>query len=406
MSRLASLGVLRLESHVRVGDGIAASSSFPNWLRAAGDNVDALGLVLPLLPARQQAAGSGDMHCELRRADRLFGIANCRGTWRVVRNLPQLVLQLVRLRRFTDTVLMRAPEHLNAVLPALLWMFRFKVVMWFVHDRAEVESAMRARHGRRFGIRAALLLSRIHGCAERFWARRFPVIANGSAIQRRLVEAGVDPGRILTIVSSTLSRTQLAQPLPEWSRPAGAGLEILYVGRLALEKGLVDLIEALRLHAAAGGSPARLTLVGWSSKGEQESLASQVRAAGLEDRVHFAGPVPYGPRLFEHYQRAHLFVLPSWSEGTPRVLVEAMAMGRPVVATRVGGVGDLIADGVNGILVEPRASAALAAAIARLDGDAQLCRRMSAANRERAHSLTTEALAARMCAFIRATTAH
>ncbi len=406
MSRLARLGIVRLEEHTRVGGHLTAQSSFPNWLRAVSLQADGLGFILPIDPSAEGSDDGNRSRYELRPADRLFALGNYRGLVRGLIKLPHLMIQLVKLRRFTNTVLIRAPEHANFILPALVWALRFKAVLWFVSDRGEIESATLARRSRTARMRAALMISRLTGWLERRWALRYPVIANGSALAARLMAGGVSPERLLTVISTTFSRSDLEPAAPEWRRGAQDRLEILYVGRIALEKGLGDLIDAVRLMSLSAPGGVRVSLVGWTSHGEQERLTVHIRDAGLEHQVRFVGPVPFGPALLGFYRAAHLFVLPSWTEGTPRVLVEAMAMGRPVVATRVGGIPDLITDGENGLLVEPHSPPQLAAAIQTLADDPELCRRIGRRNWQRAASLTAEALTEKMCCFIERSTRH
>lgn len=135
---------------------------------------------------------------------------------------------------------------------------------------------------------------------------------------------------------------------------------ILYVGRLSEEKGVRELAEA------ADGLP--LVVVG---EGPLRSL--------LPEAVGFVPPAEVGA----YYQRSSIVVVPSRREGYGMVAREAMAHGRPVVATAVGGLVDAVEDGATGLLVPPRDTAALRAALERLLGDAELRRLLGAAARER-----------------------
>jgi glycosyltransferase involved in cell wall biosynthesis len=162
-------------------------------------------------------------------------------------------------------------------------------------------------------------------------------------------------------------------------RSAEAPLRLLVVGRLEREKGHLILLEALA-HLDAAGPPPRLTLVGDGS--ERERLRQRARELGLEGRVSFAGKAGQDT-IRRHYAAADLFCLPSLGEGVPVVLMEAMAMELPVVATRVGGVAELVDDGVSGRIVAPGSAVELAAAIAELAADPARCERMGACGRER-----------------------
>ena len=135
----------------------------------------------------------------------------------------------------------------------------------------------------------------------------------------------------------------------------------LYVGRLSEEKGVGELAEAAR------GLPLRVV-----GDGPLRALLPQA--------VGFVPPHELGP----WYERAAVVVVPSRREGYGMVAREAMAYGRPVVATAVGGLLDAVEDGVTGLLVPPGDPSALRAAIERLLGDADLRARLGAAARERA----------------------
>ena len=87
------------------------------------------------------------------------------------------------------------------------------------------------------------------------------------------------------------------------------------------------------------------------------------------------------PKVAPFYAMAEVFVLPSLSEGSPNVLLEAMAAGLPIVATEVGGIPEIAADGVNALLVPPRDAEALLCAVQMLLGDAMMCRRLGSAAR-------------------------
>ena len=105
------------------------------------------------------------------------------------------------------------------------------------------------------------------------------------------------------------------------------------------------------------------------------------------------GALPFGPKLFQHFADADVLVLPSLSEGTPRVLIEARAFGCPVVATRVGGVPLSVDDGEDGLLFPPRDTDALVEALRKLSNDDALWRRLSLAGIERARRTTVEVFA-------------
>ena len=111
-------------------------------------------------------------------------------------------------------------------------------------------------------------------------------------------------------------------------------------------------------------------------------LIARAGELGIGEQVTLAGKAGQD-RIHEHYAAADLFCLPSLGEGVPVVLMEAMAMGVAVVATRVGGVPELVEDGASGRLVSPGSPRELAAAIAELAADPEERQRMGAVGRER-----------------------
>jgi glycosyltransferase involved in cell wall biosynthesis len=147
--------------------------------------------------------------------------------------------------------------------------------------------------------------------------------------------------------------------------PQGTPRSVIFVGHLVPIKGLPTLLKAwacLRRDAVVGGSD-RLVIVGGGP--ERQALEQQAAAAGLTDSIVFTGPVPPA-EVARRIAEASLLCLPSLNEGTPNVVVEALASGVPVVATRVGGVPDLVREGINGELVDPNDPERLAAAIAKV----------------------------------------
>ena len=133
---------------------------------------------------------------------------------------------------------------------------------------------------------------------------------------------------------------------------------VVYAGNFLETKGLVELMEAF-LKLARTRPRARLAIVGQGPLGE--ALAGRAASGGMEDRVRIQGRQE-AAGIAQWMRAADVFCLPSYSEGCPNVLVEALACGRPVVATNVGGIPELI-DESNGILIPPRDSEALGAAL-------------------------------------------
>ena len=160
------------------------------------------------------------------------------------------------------------------------------------------------------------------------------------------------------------------------ARGSRGEFHLLFVGRLVERKGVVHLIRALRRIDDEG---VVLTVVGDGPL--LGPLKEAARDAGLESRVRFTGFIP-ADGLADELERCDAFALPAVEdakgdvEGLGVVLLEALAHGRPVIASDSGGIPDIVEDGVTGILVPPGDEEALAQAIRRLRGDPDLAHRL------------------------------
>jgi glycosyltransferase involved in cell wall biosynthesis len=149
---------------------------------------------------------------------------------------------------------------------------------------------------------------------------------------------------------------------------------ILAVGRLSKEKAQMDLLRAFKnLGETHGEINARLVIVGDGP--EREPLEAAVASLGLSDRVSFTGQVN---NVQVYFVAADVLVNPSHSEGSPYVLLEAMAAGVPIVATAVGGVPEMIENNETALLVSANDPQMMADAIARILNDENLAQRLAA----------------------------
>ncbi|HPB31653.1 MAG TPA: glycosyltransferase, partial [Candidatus Sumerlaeota bacterium] len=156
------------------------------------------------------------------------------------------------------------------------------------------------------------------------------------------------------------------------------------IGRLVREKGYLELVRAAaeirRTHPDC-----HFLFVGDALKSDHDASRSEIldliEQLGLQDRIHIAGLRQDIPELLA---AMNIYTLPSWREGMPRSIIEAMAMGLPVVATQIRGCREEVLDGETGFLVPPRDSAALASALRRLLGNPEQARTMGAAGCRRA----------------------
>ena len=155
-------------------------------------------------------------------------------------------------------------------------------------------------------------------------------------------------------------------------------LRMLYAGSLYALKGLPYLLKALA-NVKKLGLRANLIIIG---EGEQkQALVALTKALDIEKDVKFEGPVPYS-NMPKYYNHCDVFCYPTLGEPFGKAVIEAMACGKPVVATNVGGPAEIIQDRINGILVPPANPEAMAAKIIRLIGDENERRRIGRKARE------------------------
>ncbi len=199
-----------------------------------------------------------------------------------------------------------------------------------------------------------------------------------SPLVHRVGQLGVPAGRI-TVLPMPVTADRFAAPLHD-ARDTG---RLLFVGRLIERKGAEYAIRAVAALRRQGRA-VRLTIIGDGP--ERTALVSLVEELQLRDVVDLAGALPHDA-VAGHYRTASVLLMPAvtdWKgeqEGFGMVLVEAMASDLPVVATRSGGIPDVVTDGTTGLLVPERDPAALAAAVARLLDDPALGGRLADAAR-------------------------
>ena len=166
---------------------------------------------------------------------------------------------------------------------------------------------------------------------------------------------------------------------PVFETEPGHPLRLVYIGRLAREKGLYETLQGMRL-AHELGVDARLVIAGTGA--EEARLRRYAQALGIAARVCFVGPV-FGNDKVKLLAGADVMVLASYSEGLPYALLEAMAAGIPVIATPVGAIPDVVTDGIHGFLVPARDGKAIAESLALMGGDRERLGWMSRACRRR-----------------------
>jgi glycosyltransferase involved in cell wall biosynthesis len=359
--------------------------SFARYVDSLAPYFDEIVLCVPVL-----AKGPGDGTCV--RADNvtLAPLGRFDGPKQFYPRLPQMLPRLFRFVRSVDVLHCRIPT------PAAMFAFRFARLLGrpcfllVVGDLDALRDSVPYRGVKRWLWRGYVAFE------ERNMQRMADsalTFANGAALARKHSRAGRP---VIETRTTTISLSDLAT---REDTCAGARARLLTVSRVDPRKGLGVLPDVVSQLVARGfdisldivGPP-----VGAPGEAEQRTIAARAAALGLADRIRLLGAVPLD-RLLPLYRDYDLFVLPTLpGEGIPRVLLEAMTAGAPVVTTRVAGIPSLVSHDVNGILVDEATPTSIAGAIERVLRDAGLRRRLIANGYETARGLTLEAQAMRM----------
>ena len=218
-----------------------------------------------------------------------------------------------------------------------------------------------------------------------FWERRalagmFGIICVCQAQKQQLERMGVHAKKWWTVHNAVAVHEGTPDPLvAEQIRKSLGILEdgalIVCAGRLSPEKGQKDLLQAISMIR---GSDRKACFVICGDGPCRESLEQEAVSLGISDRVRFAG---FRRDLLEIFSIMDLLVLPSYTEGLPNVILEAFSCAKPVVATKVGGVPEIVENGRNGFLIPPGRPNLLAQAIESCLDSADLMESMGRSGR-------------------------
>lgn len=324
------------------------------------------------------------------------------------RALPGALAQLWRALPDCDLVNLRIPTPLGVYAYALAKILRRPLFLIVVGDLAGVSESVRVDSLKRVAYKVYLT-------AEEWLQARMvagaPSFVNGQALYAKYNRPG---RRVLLTTTSTISdqdivdrpdtglgtapaatRQRDADFAPDGGNSGGDGfpIRLLTVSRVDPRKGLRHLPPALA-DLMRRGHDVRLTIVGppVGKMGEEERdrVLASASELGIADRIDFSGPRTL-PQVLSIAREHDLFVLPTLpGEGVPRVLLEAMASGLPIVVSDVAGVPTLVQHEVNGLLVPPADPPAIADAVERLIRDGDLRRRLIATGNRAARAHTAD----------------
>jgi glycosyltransferase involved in cell wall biosynthesis len=214
------------------------------------------------------------------------------------------------------------------------------------------------------------------------------VLCPSSYLRELVLSWGVAPERV-SVMPNPAPEVRDLPPREELKRTFGLnGATLAFAGRLTAQKSLDRALEAV---AAADGI--RLVIAGDGP--DREPLERRARELGIADRVSFLGPQSR-ERIVELFRAADATILSSSWENFPHSVVEALAVGTPVLAMESGGVSEVLQDGVNGLVVAPGDTAALADAVRRYFADEQLRERLRSRAADSVAELSRERIFSRL----------
>ena len=303
---------------------------------------------------------------------------------------PQLLAVRSRLRRWVDQC---DVIHLRVPSPAAIFAFRIAearrkpIFLLVVGDYEALLPHLGYRGLKKFVFSRYVAFEE---WALRYMTRRAVTFANGASLRAKHDRDGA---RIHETKTTTLSLSDFSS---RTDTCAGPRLRLLCVSRIDPRKGLRSLPEVVR-DLTSAGHDVTLEIVGPTigliGESERDAIVTEANRLGVADRVTLRGPVALD-QLLPLYREFDLFVLPTRpGEGIPRVLMEAMAAGLPIVTTDVSGIASLIDHGANGLLVPDGSTAAMVEGVRSLITTPALRRRLIQGGYDtaRAHTLERQA---------------
>lgn len=365
MKKYESLLIIPLKKFTCSPRGYFANGGFGKYVESLAPYFKEVTLAVPVKKCRNIE----DKLYQIKAPNvRYFELPYYENDLRFVLNAPVTFWRIGQVVRRAELVNVRIPDF-NGVF-GFVWakLFGRPYFVSLTADWSEQyksPAATRTRGVVRLGLK---LYIAIYTVCEKLIVRYSPLVI---VLGDRLFHKYERRARyIVRMISTTLSKGDLSTN-PTVSRCENRTVRVLTVGRLAREKGHKYLFEALQLLGIEYHSRVfELTVVGGGPLADELSeLADEL---GVRSQVTFRGHLEHGAELFREYDEADLFVLPSVMEGTPKVVLEAMARCVPVIATDVGGTSTAVGHMNRGILVQPEDANALVGAIRRVVEDREL----------------------------------
>lgn len=297
-------------------------------------------------------------------------ITEYRGFWDFLRKMPRVLFDYIKATRGKGCYLLR--ENINTCCWLCLRLRRIPYAMEIVGHAGE--SVLTVKN-----IQMLCLNRLIASVLHKLCKIKVRKATCASYVSRYVQNLYPSSNRSNEWIFSGVKLDEQVITAPRTAKQfQGKSFHIISVGRLEPEKGHLILVEAIE-QLIQQGHDLCATIIGPGT--EIDNLQNYVERMGLSGKISICGAIPWGQKLFAKLDEADLFVLPSFSEGMPRALIEAMARGLPAIGSDVGGIKELLYDKYR---VEPGNSKALIEKIASVISCPEELAAMSKANFEKA----------------------
>lgn len=371
------------------GEKVFTFSPFNTFFAAFGEYFTSIRMVVPLIG--QCSSGPA---IEMPEGMTIIGLPGFKGIVDFAKKapfiLPRVILTLRKEIASSDAIMVIHNDFLGMLA---IWEARnrHKSHLFFIGGNQEEVVRHKYSGWKRW---AAVWLARFFDRVDQYWLDRGTlVLVTGSELLDRLAGNG---RRVFPYFTSLVHESDICTlPSPKILHEQ---VNILYVGFLNNNKGIDVLLQAIAKYSHRFGINTKLHLVGEGpARPSLETLCHKLR---IENDVTFYGFIGDKMDLAEIYRQCDLFVLPSRSEGIPKVLLEAMAYGLPILTTNVGGIPDFIQNGENGVMVRPDDIDALGRALATLIDDNVFREKLVQGGRNYIRKHTMEAQAAEITSYL------
>ena len=283
-----------------------------------------------------------------------------------------------------DILLLRVPSHLAYAVWKYLNKPKFTVLLFVGNPYFTAASHTTKLHLRFF----RKFRSDIHD--KRMWkiCRKTSALVIANSKELANVWSRILNTSVKLLQTSSLSKHDIVSANSKKS--VGTSFKLLFVGRICFDKGIRELLEALRILNIGNNEKFHLDIVGPIDDLGDTDLIQLTDKYGVSSQVSYHGVIAFGAKLYEFYRNADVYVLPSYHEGMPHAIWEAMSQGTPVIASPVGGISDFFVNYEDILFVKVKDSQSIADAVLKLQQNDNLRQKLSTNGIIRVSSVTRE----------------